>query len=64
MFLKSSGTYLSNPFSIDWKKHWTFQIDHMEVGIHLEAKGLGVSLRAPSLPNDNPLLAADSLILR
>ena len=64
MFFKSSGTYLSNPFSIYWKKHWTFQIVHMEGGIHLEAKGLGVSLRAPFLPSDNPLLAADSLILR
>ena len=36
----------------------------MEGGIHLEAKGLGISIRAPFLPNDNPLLAADSLILR
>ena len=36
----------------------------MEGGIYLEAKGLGVSLRAPFLPNDNPLIAADSLIHR
>ena len=36
----------------------------MEGGIYLEAKGLGVSLKAPFLPNDNPLIAADSLILR
>ena len=64
MFLKSCGSYISNPFSIYWKKNWTFQIVHMEGGIHLEAKGLGISIRAPFLPNDNPLLAADSLILR
>ena len=64
MFLKSCGSYISNPFSIYWKKNWTFQIVHMEGGIHLEAKGLGISLRAPFLPNDNPLLAADSLILK
>ncbi len=37
---------------------------HMEGGIYIEAKGLGVSLRAPFMPNDNPLIAADSLILR
>ena len=36
----------------------------MEGGIHIEAKGLGVSLRAPFMPNDNPLIAADNLILR
>tara|TARA_Y100001968_G_scaffold241004_1_gene224560 strand:- start:10 stop:189 length:180 start_codon:yes stop_codon:yes gene_type:complete len=36
----------------------------MEGGIFLEAKGLGVSLRAPFFPNENPLIAADSLILR
>ena len=36
----------------------------MEGGIHNEAKGLGVSLRAPFMPNDNPLIAADNLILR
>ena len=42
----------------------SFQIVHMEGGIHIEAKGLGISLRAPFLPNDNPLIAADSLILR
>tara|TARA_B100000579_G_C22515019_1_gene703399 strand:+ start:97 stop:360 length:264 start_codon:yes stop_codon:yes gene_type:complete len=64
MVFKNSGAYISNPFSIYWKKNWTFQIVHMEGGIHLEAKGLGISLRAPFLPNDNPLLAADSLILK
>ena len=64
MFVKSRGLYISNPFSLYWKKSWTFQIVHMEGGIHIEAKGLGVSLRAPFMPNDNPLIAADSLILR
>ena len=64
MFLKSRGLYISNPFSLYWKKSWTFQIVHMEGGIHIEAKGLGVSLRAPFMPNDNPLIAADNLILR
>ena len=46
------------------EKNWTFQIVHMEGGIHIEAKGLGILLRAPFMPNDNPLIAADSLILR
>ena len=55
---------MSNPFSIYWDKNWTFQIVHMEGGIHIEAKGLGVSLQAPFLPNDNPMIAADSLIFR
>ena len=64
MFFKSLGTFSSNPFSLYWKKRWEFQIVHMEGGIYLEAKGLGVSLRAPFLPNDNPLIAADRLILR
>ena len=36
----------------------------MEGGIHIEAKGLGISIRAPFEPNDNPMIAADSLILR
>ena len=64
MLVKSRGVYISNPFSLYWKKSWTFQIVHMEGGIHIEAKGLGVSLRAPFMPNDNPLIAADNLILR
>ena len=64
MFFKSRGVYISNPFSLYWKKNWTFQIVHMEGGIHIEAKGLGVSFRAPFMPNDNPLIAADNLILR
>ena len=37
---------------------------HMEGGIYIEAKGLGVLLRAPLMPNDNPIIAADSLILK
>ena len=41
-----------------------FQIVHMEEGIHIEVKGLGVLLREPFMPNDNPLIAADNLILR
>ena len=64
MFFKSRGVYISNPFTLYWNKNWTFQIVHMEGGIHIEAKGLGISLRAPFLPNDNPIIAADILILR
>ena len=64
MFVKSRDVYISNPFSLYWKKSWTFQIVHMEGGIHIEAKGLGISVRAPFMPNDNPLIAADRLILR
>ena len=64
MFFQSSGVYISNPFKLYWKKNWTFQIVHMEGGIHIEAKGLGVLLRSPFLPNDNPIIAADRLILR
>ena len=36
----------------------------MEGSIHLEAKVLGVLLRAPFMPNDNPLIAVDNLIFR
>ena len=64
MVFKSHGAYRSNPFALYWKKNWTFQIVHMEGGIHIEAKGLGISIRAPFEPNDNPMIAADSLILR
>ena len=64
MFFKSSGVYISNPFKLYWKKNWTFQIVHMEGGIHIEAKGLGVLLRSPFLPKDNPIIAAYRLILR
>ena len=64
MFFRTRGVYISNPFKLHWKKNWTFQIVHMEGGIHIEAKGLGVSIRAPFEPNDNPMIAADSLILK
>ena len=64
MFFKTRGVHISNPFKLHWKKNWTFQIVHMEGGIHIEAKGLGISIRAPFEPNDNPMIAADSLILR
>ena len=64
MFFKSRSVCISNPFTLYWKKNWTFQIVHMEGGIHIEAKGLGISIRAPFEPNDNPMIAADSLILK
>tara|TARA_Y100001968_G_scaffold124927_1_gene113902 strand:+ start:284 stop:490 length:207 start_codon:yes stop_codon:yes gene_type:complete len=53
---------MNNPFSIYWNKNWTFQIVHMEGGIFLEAKGLGVRIRKPFLPTENPLTAADNLV--
>ena len=62
--MKSRGIYIRNPFSLYWKKSWTFQIVNMEGGIHSEAKGLGVLLRPLFMLNDNPLIAADNLILR
>ena len=34
----------------------------MEGGIYLEAKGLGILVRKPFFPNENPLIAADNLI--
>tara|TARA_B100000700_G_C14685063_1_gene687158 strand:+ start:365 stop:538 length:174 start_codon:yes stop_codon:yes gene_type:complete len=34
----------------------------MEGGIYLEAKGLGVVMRKPFLPTENPSLAADNLV--
>ena len=53
---------MQNPYSIYWNKNWTFQIVHMEGGIYIEAKGLGILVRKPFLPNENPLIAADKLI--
>ena len=53
---------MSNPFTINWNKNWTFQIVHMEGGIYLEAKGLGILLRKPFSANENPLSAADDLV--
>ena len=54
---------MHNPFSIYWNKNWTFQIVHMEGGIYLEAKGLGVLIRKPFLVTESPLTAADNLVL-
>ena len=53
---------MNNPFSLYWNKNWTFQIVHMEGGIYLEAKGLGISLRRPFLPTESPLTAADKIV--
>ncbi len=53
---------MHNPFSIYWNKDWTFQIVHMEGGIYLEAKGLGILIRKPFLPNECLLTAADDLV--
>ena len=53
---------MHNPFSIYWNKNWTFQIVHMEGGIYIEAKGLGVSIRKPFYPNKNRLIEADNLV--
>ena len=53
---------MHNPFSIYWNKNWTFQIVHMQGGIFLEAKGLGVLIRKPFLATENPLTAADNLV--
>ncbi len=53
---------MNNPFRLYWNKNWTFQIVHMEGGIYLEAKGLGIQLRTPFEPTENPLIAADHLV--
>ena len=53
---------MHNPFSIYWNKNWTFQIVHMEGGIYIEAKGLGVLLRKPFLSTESPFTAADNLV--
>ena len=63
MFYKSRGVYMSNPFSLYWKKNWTFQIVHTEGGTYIEAKGLGVLIREPFLPTQSPSIAADDLVL-
>lgn len=34
----------------------------MEGGIYIEAKGLGILIRKPFSPDENPLMAADNLI--
>ncbi len=53
---------MHNPFSVYWNKNWTFQIVHMEGGIYIEAKGLGVKVRRPLLATESPLTAADNLV--
>ena len=53
---------MHNPFSIHWNKNWTFQIVHMEGGIYIEAKGLGVLIRKPLLATESPFTAADNLV--
>ena len=53
---------MHNPFSIYWNKNWTFQIVHMEGGIYIEAKGLGVLIRKPLLATESPFTAADNLV--
>ena len=53
---------MNNPFSLYWNKTWTFQIVHMEGGIYLEAKGLGILLRKPYSPGESLLRAADNLV--
>ena len=53
---------MHNPFSLYWNKNWTFQIVHMEGGIYLEAKGLGILRRKPFFPNENLRQAADDLV--
>ena len=53
---------MNNPFSINWNKNWTFQIVHMEGGIYIEAKGLGVQRRKPFLATESPFTAADNLV--
>ena len=53
---------MHNPFYLYWNKNWTFQVVHMEGGIYLEAKGLGILIRRPFLATENPLIAADNLV--
>jgi len=53
---------MRNPYSIYWNKNWTFQIVHMEGGIHIEGKGLGVLIRKPLLATESPVTAADNLV--
>ena len=53
---------MNNPFNIYWNKNWTFQIVHMEGGIYIEAKGLGVLIRKPLLATESPFTAADNLV--
>ena len=54
--------FMHNPFSLYWNKDWTFQLVHMEGGIYIEAKGLGILIRKPYFPTENLLNAADNLV--
>ncbi len=60
--MTSHSVFMPNPFTIDWNKNWTFQIVHMEGGIYLEAKGMGVLIRKPFLATQSPSTAADNLV--
>ena len=62
MFFKKHAVYISNPFTLYWKKNWTFQIVHMEVGIMIVAYGFGVCISSYLRPGENPLMAADKII--
>ena len=62
MIIQGHSDCMHNPFSIYWNKNWTFQIVHMEGGIHIEAKGLGVLIRKPLLATESPFTAADNLV--
>ena len=51
---------MHNPFSLYWNKDWTFQLVHMEGGIYIEAKGLGILIRKTYFTTENLLNAADN----
>ena len=53
---------MHNPFSLYWNKDWSFQLIHMEGGIYIEAKGLGIKRRKPFLPTESLINAADNLV--
>ena len=53
---------MQNPFSVHWNKNWTFQIVHMEGGVYLEAKGMGIKIKKPFLATEDLLTAADNLV--
>ena len=53
---------MQNKFSLHWNKNWTFQLVHMEGGVYLEAKGLGIKIRKRFLPTENLLNSADNLV--
>ncbi len=53
---------MHNNFSIYWNKNWTFQIVHMEGGIYIAARGLGVLIRKSLLAPESPFNTADNLV--